>query len=268
MDIEMDPDGTGPPQAVAEAQEQRRKKDTPTELRFTVERKEMLAGLGITPKILRTWEEAEIFVPELGPRTRHFTPKDVARLRFLKHLHSDLGLSKEVMQRLLSHFYYPRASGVEEFRENQQRKKQGQEPFPSNPARAYRLLDLKDIRLLSADEAFQTLVADTLSGWNERAIRQGVIGEWLIKLAQSVFRELWLAHFSNPGVYEAVRRDLWDQLKVVELAVRADVRDGELVSFSPPCSDDPEELSGPLVDEIIKRYNEIFPPDDYSEVPF
>ena len=91
---------------------------------------------------------------------------------------------------------------------------------------------------------------------------------WLIKLAHSVFHGLWLTHTSNPGVYEAARRDLLDRLKVAELTVRADVRDGEIVSFSPACSDDPDERSGPLTDKIIKRHDELYPPGNYDDVPF
>src|SRR5688572_9483917 len=95
MEAEIVPNGTIDSQEGVEAKEERSTKSTSKRLLFTVNRQEMLESVGITTKILRTWSEAGIFVPDLGPGTRRFTARDVARLRFLNHLRGELGLSTE-----------------------------------------------------------------------------------------------------------------------------------------------------------------------------
>jgi len=68
---------------------------------FYKDRKDTLEDAGISEKQLRTWREAGLFKSDLGIGTRHFTARDIAKLKFLKRLIDDLELKVPVVQRLL-----------------------------------------------------------------------------------------------------------------------------------------------------------------------
>ncbi len=236
-------------------------REQPKALRFTVPRDEVRQAVGITPKQLRSWQEAGIFTPELGKGSQRFTEYDVERLKFLKLLILDLGLPVSTAQQLLTPFVEPVISLAERSR----KIRQGLRYFPRKPLNSPFFLLLNEKRLLQYDQAFDVL-RDWIRDANLTEDGKDLVETWLLALVGIRVRYF---NKKSSSTYQSELDALVEKIRRADMAARVEVHDNPNVEercewvLAPRLRDDPDppqEELGRLHKDHITRVGEPLPP--------
>lgn len=249
------------------------------QIEYTISRDDLFEEVGITDKMLRDWTESGLFQAKLGKRTRRFTKDDVTKLKYIRHLRQELGLSTETTLKLLSRFRGFPADGPEM-----------QVLLPPDPNARYPFIDVKTVQLVDSNEAVRTVIQRNFDAFNLHANSPAPLSQlesWTVQMAINLFSHLHERHRQDPDHYAVARERVFQGIREAERAVRMvtgerlewinpDIPEPIPVTrcwFSPPAEGDPDpiDLDEPDAEKLRKLRKLIAAPEldpDLDEIPF